>query len=147
MTDPFTDAPQLDTAMAEKIRTSFERQSLMTTLGAELNALAPGLCRITAPLLPGSLQQHGYGHAGLTFSIADSAAGYAALSLMGLDDDVLSVELKINLLAPARGPRLHAVGRVVKSGRKLIVIQSEVWSGEGDNLRQIGLMQGTMIPA
>jgi uncharacterized protein (TIGR00369 family) len=147
MTDPFGDAPPLDPAIAARIRDSFTRQSLMDTLGARLDALAPGLCRIAAPILPGSLQQHGYGHAGLTFSIADSAAGYAALSLMGLGEEVLTVELKINLLAPARGDLLLATGRVVKAGRKLVIVQADVHAQRGTDLVHIALLQGTMIPA
>lgn len=137
----------LDPEIAARIRDSFARQSLMATLGAELVALAPGRCEIAAPILSGARQQHGYGHAGLTFSIADSAAGYAALSMMAPEAEVLSVELKINMLAPARGDRLLAIGTVAKPGRRLMVVQAEVWAEEAGETRRIALVQGTMIPA
>jgi len=135
-------------ARVAKIRDSFARQTLMATLGASLAEIGPGVCVIAAPIGPGSLQQHGYAHAGLTFSLADSAAGYAALSLMPEDAEVLSVELKINMLSPAKGDRLVATGRVVKAGRRVVVVQAEVWAEDGDEPpRQVALMQGTMIPA
>jgi len=135
-------------ARVAKIRDSFARQTLMATLDASLAEIGPGVCVIAAPIGPGSLQQHGYAHAGLTFSLADSAAGYAALSLMPEDAEVLSVELKINMLSPAKGDRLVATGRVVKAGRRVVVVQAEVWAEDGDEPpRQVALMQGTMIPA
>lgn len=145
--DPFRDSGALDPVVRQRVQDSFARQTLMDTLGARLDALALGLCRITAPILPGSRQQHGFGHAGLTFSIADSAAGYAALSLMDAESEVLSVEMKINLLAPARGELLVATGRVVKAGRKLLVVQAEVHARTGDDVRLVAVVQGTMIPA
>ncbi|MGI9390726.1 MAG: PaaI family thioesterase [Boseongicola sp.] len=129
----------------EKVRASFEAQTMMTTLGAELTDLSAGRVTITAPILPGSLQQHGAAHAGLTFSIGDSAAGYAALTMFPLDAEVLTVEMKINLMAPAIGDRLVAEGRVVKSGRRLTVVQSEVFAKSEGTRKQIALLQGTMI--
>lgn len=145
--DPFATATPLTAALDRRLRDSFAAQTLMATLGARIDALAHGLARITAPILPGSLQQNGYGHAGLTFSIADSAAGYAAQTTIPPDADILSVELKINLLAPARGDRLIALGRVVKPGRRLVIVQAEVWADTaGAAPRQIALVQGTMIP-
>lgn len=145
--DPFANAPPLPAALDRRLRDSVAAQSLMTTLGAELDALAVGFARVTAPILPGSRQQHGHGHAGLTFAIADTAAGCAAQSVMPPEAEVLSVELKINLLAPARGDRLIAIGRVVKPGRRLVIVQAEVWAEtRGEPLRQIALLQGTMIP-
>ncbi|RYH09511.1 PaaI family thioesterase [Tropicimonas sp. IMCC6043] len=131
--------------IAEKIRTSFGRQSLMRTLGAELGALTPGRVEIVAPILPGARQQNGYGHAGLTFSIGDSAAGYAALTLMPVEADVLSVEMKINLLAPAEGARLVAIGHVIKPGRRLFVVGAEVFAERAGGLK-VAQIQGTMIP-
>ena len=129
-----------------RVRASFAQQSMMTTLGAELLDLAPGRCRIAAPILPGSRQQQGFGHAALTFALGDTAAGYAALSLLPEDREVLTAEIKINLLAPAMGDRLVAEGRVIKPGRRLIVVQSEVWSETGGDRRQIALLTGTMVP-
>lgn len=140
-----TDA--LSPAIAAKIRVSFARQAMMATLGAELTALGPGSCEITAPILPLATQQNGYGHAGLMFSIADSAAGYAALSVMPEDADVLSIELKINMLSPAKEGLLVARGRVVKAGRRIVVVQAEVLARTDEGEKPVALMQGTMIPA
>ena len=140
-----TDA--LSPAIAAKIRTSFARQAMMATLGAELAAIGPGSCEITAPILPAATQQNGYGHAGLMFSIADSAAGYAALSVMPEDADVLSIELKINMLSPAKEGLLVARGRVVKAGRRIVVVQAEVVARTADGEKPVAVMQGTMIPA
>jgi uncharacterized protein (TIGR00369 family) len=119
---------------------------MMSTLGAELAHIAPGDVHISAPILPGSLQQQGFGHAGLTFSIGDSAAGYAALTTQPLDNEVLTAEIKINLLAPARGDRLIAKGRVLKPGRRLIVVASEVYAVTGAKETLIAVLQGTMVP-
>lgn len=131
---------------ATRVRESFARQSMMTTLGAQLLDIGPGRCRIAAPILPGACQQQGYGHAALTFALGDTAAGYAALSLMPPDREVLTAEMKINLLAPAIGERLVAEGRVVKPGRRLVVVQAEVWSETGGDRRQIAILTGTMVP-
>ncbi len=135
----------LDKSIEAKVRASFEAQSMMTSLGAELTQLAPGRATITAPILPGSLQQHGAAHAGLTFSIGDSAAGYSALTMFPEAAEVMTVEMKINLMAPGIGDRLVAEGRVVKSGRRLTVVQSEVFAEKDGARKQIALLQGTMI--
>jgi uncharacterized protein (TIGR00369 family) len=129
-----------------RVRDSFARQSMMTTLGAQLLDVAPGRCRISAPILPGACQQQGYGHAALTFALGDTSAGYAALSLLPEGREVLTAEIKINLLAPAIGERLVAEGRVIKPGRRLVVVQSEVWSETGGDRRQVALLTGTMVP-
>src|SRR6056300_261131 len=132
--------------MIKRIYDSFSAQSLMKTLGAQITEASKGHVVITAPILPSSTQQHGYGHAGLTFSIGVSAAGYAALSLMPEDAEVLTVEMKINLMAPAKGDLLRATGRVIKPGRRLMVVQAEVDAVEGEKVTPIALLQGTMIP-
>lgn len=119
---------------------------MMQTLGARLISAGGGACVIEAPILPGARQQHGYGHAGLTFAIGDSAAGYAALSVMPEDHEVLTSEIKINLLAPAKGDLLIARGKVVKPGRRLIVVTSEVFARDAGEEKQVALMQGTMVP-
>lgn len=129
-----------------RIQKSFAAQSMMTTLGAEIHSIAEGTVVITAPLLPGSLQQQGFGHAGLTFSIGDSAAGYAALTTLPLDSEVVTAEIKINLLAPAKGDFLRATGRVVKPGRRLVVVTSEVHAIEDNAEKLIAVLQGTMVP-
>jgi uncharacterized protein (TIGR00369 family) len=129
-----------------RIHESFAAQSMMRTLGAEIAEVSAGLVRITAPILPGTQQQQGFGHAGLTFSIGDSAAGYAALTLLPLDMEVVTAEIKINLLAPARGDRLIATGRVIKPGKRLCVVTAEVHA-EADGMQTlIAILQGTMVP-
>ena len=129
-----------------RIQASFDRQSMMATLGAALIETGEGTATITAPILPGSQQQQGFGHAGLTFSIGDSAAGYAALTLIPDTQEVVTAEIKINLLAPARGDHLIARGRVVKPGRRLIVVASDVYAVTGGAERHIACLMGTMMP-
>lgn len=134
------------TDLETRIRNSFDRQTMMRTLGASLSRIAPGEVVITAPILPTSLQQQGAGHAGLTFSIGDSAAGYAALSLMPEDAEVMTVEMKINLMSPALGDRLIAEGRVIRPGRRVMVVAADVWAETGEIRKHVALLQGTMIP-
>ena len=133
-------------AMADKIRRSFAAQSMMATLGAELSALARGAIEITAPVLETSRQQQDFAHAGLTFAIGDSAAGYSALSVMPEDHEVLTTEMKINLLAPGAGERLIARGRVIKPGRRLVIVQSDVYALRDGAETHIALLTGTMVP-
>ncbi|RDW12937.1 PaaI family thioesterase [Paracoccus thiocyanatus] len=132
--------------LESRIRTSFDRQSMMRTLGAVLAQVEPGRITITAPILPTVRQQHGAGHAGLAFSIGDSAAGYAALTLMPEDAEVMTVEMKINLMSPATGDRLLAQGRVIRPGRRVMVVAADVWAETGDRRKHVAMLQGTMIP-
>lgn len=129
-----------------RIRDSFARQSLMATFGAEISDIGPGRVEISAPILPLAHQQHGVGHAGLTFALADSVAGYAALTLMPEGREVMTAEAKINLLAPARGERLIARGEVAKAGRRLTVTRAEVFALDQGRETCIALLQATMIP-
>jgi uncharacterized protein (TIGR00369 family) len=129
-----------------RIHRSFEAQAMMATLGARITDISDGHVRITAPILPGATQQQGFGHAGLTFSIGDSAAGYAALTTLPLDSEVVTAEIKINLLAPARGDVLVATGRVIKPGKRLCVVASEVHAIENGDQKLIAVLQGTMVP-
>ncbi|MBM1311746.1 PaaI family thioesterase [Sulfitobacter mediterraneus] len=129
-----------------RIHSSFGAQSMMATLGATLEDVTRGSVTITAPILPGAMQQQGFGHAGLTFSIGDSAAGYAALTTLPLDSEVVTAEIKINLLAPAMGDRLIAVGKVVKPGKRLCVVTSEVFAETDGTRKMIAILQGTMVP-
>lgn len=128
-----------------RIRASFDSQTMMQTFGATLDAVAPGRVTISAPILPGSRQQHGAGHAALAFGLGDSAAGYAALTMMPEGAEVMTAEMKINLMAPAMGERLTAEGRVIRAGRRLTVVSAEVWAHDGDRRKQVALLQGTMI--
>jgi uncharacterized protein (TIGR00369 family) len=127
------------------VRRSFERQRMMATLGASLVHLAPGEVDLSAPYAPEFGQQNGYWHAGAVASLADSASGYAALSLAPPGMDVLAVEFKINLLAPARGPAFLAQGRVLRPGRTLIVCLAEVFDIEGSLRTAIATMLSTVI--
>jgi len=117
-----------DARFAEKVRESFARQGLMRHLGAVLEAVRPGECEIGVAWREELGQQHSFFHAGVTGAIADSACGYAALSLLPAGKAVLTVEYKLNLLAPATGERLMARGRVVRAGRTLTVCSAEVFA-------------------
>ena len=132
--------------MAERVTRSFESQSMMKTLGVRIHKVEKGKVTIEAPLLPSTLQQQGYVHAGLTFSIGDSAAGYAALTLLPEDQEVMTAEIKINLLAPADGELLRAEDRVVKRWKRLVVVTSEIHALKDGKKKLIAIMQGTMIP-
>jgi uncharacterized protein (TIGR00369 family) len=111
---------------AARVRDSFARQGLMAHLGAELTVVEPGHVEIELPYAETLSQQHGFFHGGATAAIADSAAGYAAFTLMPEDASVLTIEFKINLLAPAQGDRLIARGRVKRAGRVLSVCTADV---------------------
>jgi uncharacterized protein (TIGR00369 family) len=117
-----------DLETKQRVRESFLRQGLMKHLGAELAAVRPGECEIRVPYRPELSQQHGYFHAGVTASIADSASGYAAFSLMPANHSVLTVEYKINLVAPADGELLVARARVVRSGKTLKICAADVFA-------------------
>lgn len=117
----------------------------MVTLGATLGPIASGVVEIAIRPQPSISQQHGFVHAGAVTAIADSAAGYAALTLMPEGTGVLSTEFKINLLAPAVGDRIVARGRVVKSGRTLTVAQTEVFAETGGEEKLIALLTATMM--
>ena len=128
-----------------RVRGSFERQRFMATLGATLERVAPGEIAIAFTHRPELTQQHGFLHAGVMTSVADSACGYAALSLMEPGAGVLSVEFKVNMLAPAVGERFVATGRVVRSGRTLTVCAGEVTAESDGQTVAILLMQATMM--
>ena len=132
--------------LGDRIRQSFAQQSMMETFGAELLSVEQGSVAIAAPILPGSRQQHGVAHAALTFALGDTAAGYAALSVMEPDVEVMTAEIKINLLAPGQGDRLEARGKVLKPGRRLVVVSSEVYAVTGAKQKLIAVLQGTMVP-
>jgi len=129
----------------KRIRSSFAKQGLMSTLGATIGPVSPGEVEIAIRPRPDLSQQHGFVHAGAVAAIADSAAGYAALSLMPSGTGVLSTEFKINLLAPAIGDRIVARGRVVKAGRTLTVAQSEVFAETDGNETLVALLTATMM--
>ncbi|MBX7200362.1 MAG: PaaI family thioesterase [Rhodospirillaceae bacterium] len=117
----------------------------MATLGASLAKVEPGAVEIVLTPSPAVSQQHGFVHAGAVTSIADSAAGYAALSLMPKGTGVLSAEFKINLLAPAQGDLIRAKGRVIKAGRTLTVAQTEVFAETAGVAKLVALLTATMM--
>lgn len=117
-----------DPHFATRTRESFSRQQIMQLLGAEMTVVEAGHVEIELPYKPELTQQHGFFHGGVTSTIADSAGGYAGYTLFDPNHSVLTVEFKINLLAPADGERLRAVGRVKKPGRTLTVCELEVFA-------------------
>jgi uncharacterized protein (TIGR00369 family) len=127
------------------VRQSFGRQGFMSTLGAALARVEPGEVHISLPFSPRLAQQHGYVHAGAIAAIADSANGYAALSLCPPDTEVLAVEFKINLLAPAKAPEFLACGRVLRRGRTLTVCLAEVFGLEPSGREAVATMLSTII--
>lgn len=127
------------------IRASFARQGMMRTLGARLVRVAPGEVWIEAPIGEAVSQQDGFAHAGLGWTLGDSAAGYAALSLMPHGARVLTVEMKTNLLRPATGLRLLAKGRVLRPGRRLSTVVADVWAEGAAGEIHVATMLGTMI--
>ena len=132
----------------EVVTASFARQTFMAKLGATLTAVEPGQVEITVNRAPDLLQQNGFVHAGVITSIADSACGYAALTLAAEGHDVLAVEFKINLLSPTRAERFLARGRVLRPGRTLTVAQADVFGidgGQGAEQTLVATLLSTVI--
>ena len=128
-----------------RVRDSFARQRFMATIGARLARVAPGEVDIEIAVRDALAQQHDFVHAGALATIADSACGYAALSLMPPGAAVLSVEFKINMLAPAKGERVVAHGSVLRAGRNITVCRADVVAHAGDTARLVATMTGTMM--
>ena len=132
-------------SFALEIEQSFAKQTIMALIGAELTRVEPGIIEITLPYRADLAQQHGYLHAGIVTTIADSACGYAAYSLMPSNSAVLSVEFKVNLLRTAKGETFLAVAEVIKSGKTLTVVRADVFGIDRDRRDLIATMLGTMI--
>ncbi|MGE8659309.1 MAG: PaaI family thioesterase [Achromobacter sp.] len=132
---------------AGRVRASFEQQSIMRLLGASLDLVEPGRVEIVLPHRADLCQQNGFLHAGISTTIADSAGGYAAFSLFEPGEEVLTSEFKMNFLAPAKGERYVASGRVVKPGKRLSICQVEVhaYAGEQASLCVIGLLTAVRV--
>lgn len=145
MDDMSFKAELLDPAIETRVRESFARQGLMAHLAAELTEVGPGLVKIRLPYRQEMTQQHGYFHAGATSAIADSAGGYAGYTLFPEGSSVLTIEFKVNLVAPARGDFLEAVGKAVRSGRTLTVCQLEVFAITGDQRTLVAIGQQTLM--
>lgn len=135
----------LDLEVEENVRASFQRQALMRTIGASLMAVRAGAVEISLAMREELAQQHGLLHAAVTTAILDSACGYAALTLMPADCEVMSVEFKVNLLAPAAGERFVARASVKRAGRRLTVTAADCFAVEGGNETLVATMLGTMI--
>ena len=129
--------------MIEEAKKSFEKQGFMKTLGAKIISIEEGLVKIECTLKDELAQQHGFFHAGVITSIADSACGYAALTTMPEGSDVLSVEFKTNLLRAAKAEKIIATGNVVKSGRNLVFCEARITDDKEETL--FATLQGTMI--
>ena len=136
----------LNPSFAADVERSFARQPIMNLLGARLTLVEPGVVEITLPYRADLTQQHGYLHAGVVTTIADSACGYAACTLMPAGSEVLSVEFKVNLLRPAQGETFVARAEVIKAGKTLTVVRADVGAIAGNADRElVATMQGTMI--
>jgi uncharacterized protein (TIGR00369 family) len=116
-----------DADFVARVRGSFAQQAAMTLIGAELVEVGPGRITMTLAHSERVTQQHGFIHAGIVSTALDSACGYAAATLMPADAGVLTIEFKVNLLAPARGPQLRIEGRVTKAGRTISVADGQAW--------------------
>ena len=134
-----------DPHFAERVRASFARQNAMSLIQATMPVIAHGRTEIHLPHWAGVEQQHGFVHGGVVGMIADSAAGYAAMTMVSPTASVLTVEYKMNLMAPADGDHLIARGRVVRPGRTLIVTQAEVFAVRDGQEKQCALMQQTIM--
>jgi uncharacterized protein (TIGR00369 family) len=128
-----------------EVRQSFAQQSIMKLIGASLTLIEPGVVEITLPYRQDLTQQNGYLHAGIVTTIADSACGYAAFSLMPAGSRVLSVEFKVNLLRPAKGENFLARAEVIKAGKTLTVVRADVFAITENKRTLIATMQGTMM--
>jgi uncharacterized protein (TIGR00369 family) len=134
-----------DPEFERRVRGSFDRQRFMGTLGARLARVEPGEVDIELTSRDELTQQHGFLHAGALATVADSACGYAALSLMPPGAAVLSIEFKINMLAPAKGDRVVAHGRVLRAGKTITVCRGDVIAHSADGERLVATMVGTMM--
>jgi len=134
-----------DPDFEHRVRESFARQGIMGHIGAEITQVVPGRCEIRLPYGDHVAQQHGFFHGGIVATIADSAAGYAGFSLMPTGAGVLTVEFKINLVAPADGDELVACGSVVRPGRTLTVASAEVSVTKNGSTRVCAILQQTLM--
>lgn len=133
------------TDLHSRIAASFARQSFMAHLGATLARVEPGLVELGVARDARLLQQQGVLHAGVLTALLDSACGYAALTTMDVASDVVSVEFKVNLLAPASGQRFLARGTVLKAGRRIVVCRGDAFAMDGDQPRLVAAMQASMM--
>jgi uncharacterized protein (TIGR00369 family) len=133
-----------DPDFVARVRASFHEQRFMTTLGAMLDAVEPGAVTIRVPFRRELTQQDGFLHAGVLASVADSACGYAAFSLMPATARVLSIEFKVNMLAPATGDAIVRAS-VIRAGKRIMVCRADVFSSVDGSEKLVAAMQGTMM--
>lgn len=134
-----------DAGYAARVRDSFARQGAMATLGASLAQIEPGRVAIELAWAAGLTQQHGFLHAGMVATALDSACGYAGFTLMPADAGVLTIEYKINLLAPAKGQRFRMVGQVIKPGRTVTVTEGRAYAIDNGREKLIATMGATLM--
>lgn len=134
-----------DPGFAERVRASFARQGAMHTIGASLADIAPGRVVIELPWQQGLTQQHGFLHAGMVATALDSACGYAGSTLMPADAGILTIEYKINLLAPAQGERFRMEGVVLKPGRTITVAEGRAWALHEGREKLVATMNATLM--
>jgi len=134
-----------DAEFEARVRLSFAEQRVMATIGASLGIVEPGAVDVVLPFRDDLTQQDGFLHAGIVAAVADSACGYAAHTLMPATARVLSIEFKLNLLAPAVGDRLEARGRVIRAGRTITVCRADVVAVIGNDEKLVATMTGTMM--
>jgi len=134
-----------DPDFAARVRASFERQGAMKTIGASLTAVEAGCVTIELPWAQALTQQHGFLHAGMLATALDSACGYAGSTLMPADAAVLTIEYKINLLAPGKGQRFRMVGEVVKPGRTITVVEGKAWAIDEGREKLVATMHATLM--
>ena len=134
-----------DSKFEQRVKSSFDRQQCMTTLGITISKIEPGMVELTMPYAEPYTQQHGFIHAGIVSTAMDSACGYAAFSLMPVEAAVLTVEYKINFLAPARGENFIFRAEVVKPGRTLTLCEARAYAITAGEEKLIATMSGTMM--
>lgn len=147
MTSPVSDLTfkPRDPDWERRCRDSFARQQYMTLIGGEIVSVAPGRCTVAVRMKPELTQQRGFLHGGVTAALADTAAGFAAYSLMPAGSSPLTVEFKINLIAPAAGDRFIASAHVVRSGRTLTIVETDVSAETGGETKTVAKMLATLI--
>ncbi|MES2937759.1 MAG: PaaI family thioesterase [Pseudomonadota bacterium] len=134
-----------DAGFADRVRASFERQGALKTMNVTLTAVEPGRTVMELPWSQEVTQQHGFVHAGVLGAVMDTACGYAAFSLMPADAAVLTVEYKVNLLAPARGQLFRIQGEVLKPGRTITVSEGRAWALDGGKEKLVATMTCTLM--
>lgn len=128
-----------------RVRESFARQKFMTTLGASIPVVKAGYVEIELPFNEGLGQQHGFFHGGVVGTLGDNGCGYSAFSLMDATSSVLSVEYKINFIAPAKGEKLISKGRVIKPGKTLVISQADLYVVNDGIEKHCATVLGTMM--